>query len=207
MWFREPQSDRPAGRNWSMKRRKSARLGIESLESRTLLVCSPTTLCTPEVEDLLDRASAATPSDNAIIAIVDRGGHILGVRVEDGVVGPGADHIPTGDTATLVFAIDGAVAKARTAAFFANNQAPLTSRTVQFISQTTITEREVDSNPNADPVLAADIRGPGFVAPIGIGGHFLPGNLDLMAVDLSNCLEFWNALRSARPCGLLQPAG
>ena len=35
----------------------------------------------------------------------------------------------------LVFAIDGAVAKARTGAFFGNNQAPLTSRTVQFISQ------------------------------------------------------------------------
>ena len=168
-----------------------ARLAIESLESRTLLLCSPTTLCTAAVEDLLDRASAATPSDNAIIAIVDRGGHILGVRVEDGVVGLGPDQIAPGDTVTLVFAIDGAVAKARTAAFFANDQAPLTSRTVQFISQTTITEREVDSNPNADPMLAPGLRGPGFVAPIGVNGHFPPGvmftpQVDLFAIEHTN---------------------
>src|SRR5262245_10060484 len=164
---------------------------IERLESRELLACSPTTLCAAEVEQLLDRASAATPSDGAIITIVDRGGHILGVRVEGGVVGAGPNQIATGDVATLVFAIDGAVAKARTAAFFANDQAPLPSRTVQFISQTTITEREVDSNPNADPVLEADLRGPGFVAPIGIAGHFPPRvkftpQVDLFAIEHTN---------------------
>ena len=60
-----------------------------------------------------------------------------------------------------------------TGAFFASNQAPLTSRTIQDISQSTITEREVDSNPNiTDP--NSTVRGPGFVAPVGVNGHFPP---------------------------------
>jgi uncharacterized protein GlcG (DUF336 family) len=133
------------------------------------------------VQILLDRAAAATARDDAIIAVVDRSGQILGVRVEAGVpIAPAS--------ATMVFAIDGAVAKARTAAFFSNDQAPLTSRTVRFISQSTITEREVESNPNAaDPT----VRGPGFVAPIGLGGHFPPGvkftpHVDLFAIEHTN---------------------
>ncbi len=116
------------------------------------------TLTTGEVNTLLQRAAAASASSDAIIVIIDRNGRILGVRVESGV----APEI-TGNVGNLVFAIDGAVAKARTGAFFANNQAPLTSRTVQFISQSTITEREVNSNPNiTDP--NSTLRGPGFVA-------------------------------------------
>src|SRR5207237_6828279 len=79
---------------------------------------------------------------------------------------------------------------ARTGAFFGNAQAPLTSRTIQFISQTTVTQREVDSNPNlVDPNSTQ--RGPGFVAPIGIGGHFPPGvpftpQVDLFAIEHTN---------------------
>jgi uncharacterized protein GlcG (DUF336 family) len=93
------------------------------------------------------------------------------------------------DMDTLVFAIDGAVAKARTAAMFSSDQAPLTSRTVRFISQSTITEREVESNPNVDnasaaAALASTVRGPGFVAPIGVGGHFPPEVLNTPLVDL-----------------------
>ncbi len=89
----------------------------------------------------------------------------------------------TSDLRTLVFAIYGAYAKALTAAYFANDQGPLTSRTVRFISQTTITEREVDSNPNiTDP--NSTLRGPGFVAPIGSGGHFPPNSLNPPTVDL-----------------------
>jgi len=128
-----------------------------------------------DVAQLLSRAAQATSSENAIIAIVDRGGRILGVHVEQGVL----DTIT--DMDTLVFAIDGAVAKARTAAFFSNNDAPLTSRTVRFISQSTVTQREVQSNPN----LADETeRGPGFVAPIGLGGHFPPDVLHTPHVDL-----------------------
>ena len=132
-------------------------------------------------------ASVVTPSRDAIIAIVDRGGNILGVRIEDGV-----DAAVTGNVETRTFAIDGAVAKARTAAFFANNGAgagtPLTSRTIRTISQTAISYREVNSNPNStDPLF----RGPGFVAPIGTGGHFPPGipytpPVDLFAIEHTN---------------------
>ncbi len=135
-----------------------------------------------EVQSLLDRASAATTSNDAIIAVVDRNGTILGVRVEAGVsnnlTGPGNEK-------ALAFAIDGAVAKARTAAFFSNNAAPLTSRTIRSLSQTTITQRVVESSP-----VSADEQylGPGFVAPIGVGGKFPPEidftpQVDLFAIE------------------------
>jgi uncharacterized protein GlcG (DUF336 family) len=143
------------------------------------------TMTAQEVDILLQRAAAASASNDAIIAIVDRNGRILGVRVEGGV-----DPAITSNPATLVFAVDGAVAKARTGAFFGNNQAPLTSRTVQFISQSTITEREVNSNPSiTDP--NSPLRGPGFVAPVNIAGHFPPGiaftpQVDLFAIEHTN---------------------
>lgn len=131
-----------------------------------------------DIEALLDRASAASASNDAIIAVVDRGGRILGVRVENGV----SPNI-TNNTANLVYAIDGALAKARTGAFFANNTAPLTSRTVEFISQSTITQREVEAYPSiADP--NSTLRGPGYVAPIGTGGHFPPQVNNTPPVDL-----------------------
>jgi uncharacterized protein GlcG (DUF336 family) len=143
------------------------------------------TIDAAQVGQLLDYASAATSSNDAIIAIVDRNGRILGVRVEDGV-----DPAITGDIQALTFAIDGAVAKARTGAFFGNNQAPLTSRVIEFISQTTITEREVNSNPNI-PDPNSTLRGPGFVAPIKIGSHFPPNiantpQVDLFAIEHTN---------------------
>ncbi len=69
-----------------------------------------------EVRTLMERASQASRSNDAIIAVVDRSGRILGVRKESGVA-------PMDDK-TLAFAIDGAVAKARTAAFFSSNAAP-----------------------------------------------------------------------------------
>jgi len=129
-----------------------------------------------DVQRLLARASMASSSQDAIIAIVDRSGRILGVRVEAGV-----NLALQNDPERLAFAIDGAVAKARTAAFFSNNEAPLTSRTVRFISQSTITQREVESAPNATNVR---YQGPGLVAPIGIGGHFPPATPFTPQVDL-----------------------
>jgi uncharacterized protein GlcG (DUF336 family) len=156
-----------------------------------------------EVEQLLDRAAAASASDDAIIAVVDRGGNILGVRVEQQALA----NLP--DVRSLVFAIDGAVAKARTAAFFSNGDpdngtlAPLTSRLVQFVSQSTVTQREVESNPNSElapapngtqtvaAVNASTVYGPGTVAPIGLGGHFPPGveytpPVDLFGIEHTN---------------------
>ena len=188
---------------------KRRRLGVEQLESRDLMAgvigpfpiepppatCSPADALLPiitacEAETLLARAAGATSTENAIIAIVDRGGQILGVRMEQDVLDDIADDL------TRVFAIDGAVAKARTAAFFASDQAPLTSRTIRSLSQSTITEREVESNPTVpdplnpgqDPFNAANpislTFGPGFVAPIGVGGHFPPNVANTPPVDL-----------------------
>jgi uncharacterized protein GlcG (DUF336 family) len=149
-------------------------------------------LTTEEVEILLNRAAAVSASTDAIIVITDRNGRILGVRVESGV-----DPNITGNTANLVFAVDGAVSLARTAAFFANNQAPLTSRTVQFISQSTITQREVESNPNiTDP--NSPIRGPGFIAPVNIANHFPPGIALTPQVDLFQ-IEHTNRDSSVHP--------
>jgi uncharacterized protein GlcG (DUF336 family) len=142
-------------------------------------------LLASDVDALLRRAAAASASNDAIIVVCDRNGRILGVRVEGGV-----DPAITGSTANLVFAVDGAYAKALTAAYFANAGAPLTSRTIQFISQSTITQREVDSNPNVtDP--NSTVRGPGFVAPVGTGGHFPPNvpftpQVDLFQIEHTN---------------------
>jgi uncharacterized protein GlcG (DUF336 family) len=143
------------------------------------------TLTATDVQTLLERAAAASASTDAIIAIVDRSGRVLGVRAESGVS-------PTlmADPVMRTFAVDGALAEARTGAFFANDQAPLTSRTIRFISQTTMTEREINSNPDiADP--NSPLSGPGFVAPIGLGGHFPPGvpftpQVDLFAIEHTN---------------------
>jgi uncharacterized protein GlcG (DUF336 family) len=157
---------------------------LAKLQSAMAISASGPVITTDDVGKLLDRASAATPRKDAIIAVVDREGNILGVRVEDGVP------IAKNDTATMVFAIDGAVSLARTAAFFSSDQAPLTSRTVRFISQSTVTQREVESNPNI-PDPASTVRGPGFVAPIGVGGHFPPDvdntpQVDLFAIEHTN---------------------
>jgi uncharacterized protein GlcG (DUF336 family) len=139
---------------------------------------APLTLTTGQVQVLLQRAAAATSDDSAIVAVVDRAGNILGVRVEGNV-----SSAITGNTNVFDFSIDAAVSLARTAAFFSSNADPLTSRTIQFISQSTITQREVNSytfisNPSST------IGGPGFVAPVGIGGHFPPNIANTPQVDL-----------------------
>ncbi len=72
-----------------------------------------------DVSTLLQRAAAAAGVNNAIIAVVDRNGTILGVRVESGV----SSEI-TSNTVNKVFAIDGAVSLVRTGAYFGNDQAP-----------------------------------------------------------------------------------
>src|SRR5579864_6770231 len=148
------------------KRKKRVVPLVEPLEDRTapaliasqipLATLPPLNLTTAQVKQLIERAAAATTSDDAIVAVVDRMGNILGVRVE-GNVSP----MITGNTTLLNFSIDGAVAEARTAAFFSSNSAALTSRTIQFISQTTITQREVNSNPDIAS-STSPLYGPGY---------------------------------------------
>jgi uncharacterized protein GlcG (DUF336 family) len=157
-----------AGRSARTLRSDRGRLTAESLEQRRMFAGGQLTAA--EVTALLDRASAATPSQDAIIAIVDRSGQILGVRTEANVTTP-----------DLNFAINGAIAKARSAVFFSSDQGILTSRTVGYLSQSTITQREVEANPAS---LDESIRGPGFVAAVGVGGQFPPGIINQPLVDL-----------------------
>jgi uncharacterized protein GlcG (DUF336 family) len=75
------------------------------------------------------QATAASVSDPLVIAVVDRGGAILAVYQK-----PNAPTTSIGNFGAPVNSMELAVGLARTAAFFSNNQAPLSSRTVRFIS-------------------------------------------------------------------------
>jgi uncharacterized protein GlcG (DUF336 family) len=188
---------KPGRRRPAPSSEKSFRPALEILETRetpALVSSQVAPLIVPpggpqlqagQVSDLLQRAAAADGKDDGIVVIVDRSGRILGTRVEGNV-----STAVTSNPGTLTFAIDGALALARTAAFFSNNQAPLTSRTIGFISQSTTTEREVNSNPSImDPNSTG--AGPGLVAAIETGGHFPPGvfftpQVDLSGIELTN---------------------
>ena len=76
-------------------------------------------LSAAEVESMVDAAVQALGDDNYAVAVVDRAGRILAVWQK-----PGASFE----------AAEKAVALARTGGFFSNDQAPLSSRTVRFIS-------------------------------------------------------------------------
>jgi len=78
-------------------------------------------LTADDVRAVLTTAATALGNDTLAAAVVDRTGNILGVYAR-----PGADER----------APDVAVSVARTGAMFSNDQAPLSSRTVRFISGT-----------------------------------------------------------------------
>ncbi len=75
------------------------------------------------------QGAASSVADPLVIAVVDRAGRILAVYRK-----ANAPTTATGNFSQTVDANELAVALARTAAFFSNNQAPLSSRTVRFIS-------------------------------------------------------------------------
>ncbi|MGZ5445127.1 MAG: heme-binding protein [Thermoanaerobaculia bacterium] len=84
------------------------------------LVCSDggTSLASNEVDAIVRAAATALP-DRMTVAVVDRAGRVLALYEKSGA--PPANR-------------DLAIGVARTAAFFSHNQAPLSSRTVRFIS-------------------------------------------------------------------------
>lgn len=75
------------------------------------------------------QASVTSVSDALVVAVVDRVGNVLGVYRK-----ANAPTTAAGNFGAVVDANELAVGLARTAAFFSNNQAPLSSRTVRFIS-------------------------------------------------------------------------
>lgn len=82
-----------------------------------------------DVQMLVQAAATAAQSDSMVIAVVDRLGRALGVYK-----GPSAPATAPGNFGAAIPADELAVSLARTGAFFSNDQAPLSSRTVRFIS-------------------------------------------------------------------------
>ena len=85
-------------------------------------------LQTSDVQNIVQTAVNSVNVD-MVVAIVDRAGFVLGVfRTQNALA------TATGNFGQMQDANDLAVALARTGAFFSNDQAPLSSRTVRFIS-------------------------------------------------------------------------
>jgi len=87
-------------------------------------------LQTADVQKIV-QAAANSANIDMVVAVVDRAGFVLGVfRTQN------APTTALGNFGRSLDANDVAVALARTGAFFSNDQAPLSSRTVRFISGT-----------------------------------------------------------------------
>lgn len=103
--------------------------GVKELPPMGMRPPQTTLLTAEDVRLLIGRAVRAVNEPALIVAVTDRGGRILGLfrtrAAPDQVVG---------NFSRTVRAEDWAIALARTGAFFSNNQAPLSSRTVRFIS-------------------------------------------------------------------------
>lgn len=85
-------------------------------------------LTAADVQSVVQNAAASV--DAAVtIAVTDRAGNVLAVYRKNG-----AQAISTGNFGATVDTADLAVSLARTGSFFSNDQAPLSSRTVRFIS-------------------------------------------------------------------------
>jgi uncharacterized protein GlcG (DUF336 family) len=88
-------------------------------------------LSATDVANIIQAAATSVNVDTMAIAVVDRGGAVLAVY-DKAAVTPGATAI--GNFGQFVDVNDLAVALSRTGAYFSNDQAPLSSRTVRFIS-------------------------------------------------------------------------
>ena len=86
-------------------------------------------LTAADVTALVQAAAQAADPNTMVIAVVDRSGNVLGVYRK-----LSAPTLATGNFGAPVDVNELAVSLARTGAFFSNDQAPLSSRTVRFIS-------------------------------------------------------------------------
>jgi uncharacterized protein GlcG (DUF336 family) len=86
-------------------------------------------LSATDVQTIVQTAATAADASGMVIAVVDRGGIVLGLYRK-----PGAGTTGIGNFGLSVDVNDLAVALARTAAYFSSDQSPLTTRTVRFIS-------------------------------------------------------------------------
>jgi uncharacterized protein GlcG (DUF336 family) len=97
--------------------------------------------------DAAVKAAAASVNVPMVISVVDRGGNILAVYAKANAPATGMANFGVAKPAAEV-----SVALARTAAFFSNDQAPLSSRTVRYISG-------IHFPPGVDNVASADLYG------------------------------------------------
>lgn len=88
-----------------------------------------TILTAADVDMLVQTAASTANSDTMAIAVVDRLGRILAVWQ-----GPNMPAMSPSNFGKMVPTADLAVSLARTGAYFSNDQAPLSSRTVRYIS-------------------------------------------------------------------------
>ena len=89
----------------------------------------PPVLTASDVQSVVQNAAQSVDSTALVIAVTDRQGNILALFRK-----PGAPVTAQGNFGATVDANELAVGLARTGAFFSNSQAPLSSRTVRFIS-------------------------------------------------------------------------
>jgi uncharacterized protein GlcG (DUF336 family) len=135
-----------------------------------------------QVADVQNIVQAAVNSVNVdmAVAVVDRAGFVLGVfRTQN------APATAAGNFGQVQNANDVAVALARTGAFFSNNQAPLSSRTVRFISGIHFPPGVMNQSPadlygientNRGCTLISDPAFQGKIPPsLALGGGFGPG--------------------------------
>ncbi len=85
-------------------------------------------LTAAEVQQIVQKAAESVDAA-VVIAVTDRGGNVLAVYEK-----PSAPVATLGDFGATVSTRELAVGLARTASFFSNDQAPLSSRTVRYIS-------------------------------------------------------------------------
>jgi uncharacterized protein GlcG (DUF336 family) len=102
--------------------------GSSNNKSSPAPVLAATPLAPADVQQVVQAAVQAV-NVPVVVAVADRAGNILAVFRT-----PGAPATSTGNFDATVDANELAVALARTAALFSNDQAPLSSRTVRFIS-------------------------------------------------------------------------
>ena len=120
-----------------------------------------------EADDIIESAALAVDAPNMAIAVVDRVGNILRVWNRN--------------SASLAADYDNriAVSIARTGAFLSHSQAPLTTRTTQFISTFHFPATfAAEATPQAEPTLLPPVRATGGVANTGQG--------PLWQIDASN---------------------
>src|SRR5258705_2264196 len=127
-----------------------------------------------EVTQIVTSAALTASADTMVIAVVDRQGKVLGLLRK-----PNAANMVPGNFSIMEDANDVAISLARTGAFFSNNQAPLTSRTVRFISGIHLPPGVTNQPPadlygientNRGCTLSAELESHGFKPATAISG-------------------------------------